>query len=353
MIESIQAAFLGALDAEHPTKQVKHWIRGGHLDDFLGDRERPATIHAFAAGKAAATMAWGLAETNVPLKGHAVVPHGTPTPAIPGLKWHHGAHPLPDEGSFAAGETWWKAAESIPENAPVLLLVGGGASSLVEWPPQSVPLGWEDIAALNEKRREHSVLKGGGFVRKLRERTSRIRGLILPDVPPGQEERVVGSGLAEGADCHVLRGNADFLREFCGLLEAFGMQTSLFQERLTGPLHEQLESFLAAGEPGKLLVGGGECTLPAPADVPGGRCQHAALLAGSLGAELFAALGTDGIDGTTRNAGAWSRADPSPEARDALAQWRATPYLETRGQTIRLGQTGTNVNDVWVLWTAK
>lgn len=353
LIEAIQAAFLGALDAEHPTKQVKKWVREGQLDDFLRDREKPETIHVFAAGKAAATMAWGLAETNVPLRGHAVVPQGTPTPSIPGLKWLHGTHPIPGEGSFEAGRTWLLEAERIPLDAPVLLLVSGGASSLVEWPLQRVPLGSDDIETLNARRAEHSELKGGKFVKKLLARTPNVRALILPDVPPGREESVVGAGLAKGADCHILRGNQDFLREFVGLLEAFGLQTSLFEHRLSGPMESQMAAFLAAAEPGTLLVGGGECTLDAPADRRGGRCQHAAVLAATHAADLFVAMGTDGIDGTTRNAGGWAKADPSAEARQAVTNFDATAYLEKRGQNIRLGQTGTNVNDVWVLWTAK
>lgn len=351
MIETLQAAFLGAIESENPTKQVVKWIRAGNLDDYLKDSEKPETIHVFAVGKAAASMAWGLAETNVPLVGHGVLPKGVAAPAIPGLKWRYGAHPNPDDSSFEAGKLWLELARNIPENAPVLILLSGGASSLLEWPAQESPNLSQDIVELNAQREQTSELKGGKWVRILKQRTSRVRALILPDVPPGQEAEVVGSGLAFGADCHVLRGNGAFVAEMAGLLESFGVATSVYDERLTGPLDEQVSKFVQANERGKVLIGGGECTISTPS-FPGGRCQHAALLAGTMGVSLMA-LGTDGVDGTTKNAGAWSGPDANPDAKQALRNFTAADYLEKRGQNIKTGPTGTNVNDVWLLWTAK
>lgn len=345
LIETWQAAFLGALDEEHPTKQVKALVKQGALDDWLEDPENPKTIHVFAVGKAAATMAWGLAECNVPLIGHGVLPHGVAGPTIPGMQWRHAAHPIPDEASFAAGKAWLELTNQIPVDAPVLMLLSGGASSLLEHPEHVVSPDGASIETINEARKKQSLLKDGKWIKVLHEHTNKVRAWILPDVPPGREEELVGSGLAKGASCRCLRGNKEFLQSLAGLLSAFGVKNQIHEPYLEGPTEETLPQFLQAATRGTVLIGGGETYTKPPAKVVGGRNHHAALFAAIHGRGTFLALGTDGIDGTTGAAGAWTEPDRSPEAKAALERFDAFSYLKTSMQT---GPTGTNVGDVWL-----
>jgi glycerate 2-kinase len=103
------------------------------------------------------------------------------------------------------------------------------------------------------------------------------------------------------------------------------------------------------------LVGGGEATLPLVADAPpGGRCQHAALqasrwLAAKPSDAVFAALASDGMDGSTDAAGAWTTAHEAGPEADAAAQAQdAHAYLQRKKRLVHMGPTGTNVNDLWV-----
>lgn len=105
--------------------------------------------------------------------------------------------------------------------------------------------------------------------------------------------------------------------------------------------------------PGEFFVAGGETTvtLPTPHG-EGGRCQQLALAAArelqGLPCALLAA-GTDGRDGPTDAAGAvvdggtWARV---PDGDASLARCDAYSALGAAGALVRIGPTGTNVNDL-------
>jgi hydroxypyruvate reductase len=91
----------------------------------------------------------------------------------------------------------------------------------------------------------------------------------------------------------------------------------------------------------------------------GGRNQELALSAaltldGSFGKALMA-LATDGVDGPTDAAGAVVTSETASRAREAglhpeaaLVDNDAYPTLDRLGALIRIGPTGTNVNDLVV-----
>lgn len=113
------------------------------------------------------------------------------------------------------------------------------------------------------------------------------------------------------------------------------------------------------------LVWGGETTVTLPADagdVVGGRNHEAALVAGIMidGDTSMAAamVATDGLDGNTGAAGAIvtgptammaRRAGLDPE--DYLARHDSGTFFEKAvpaAEQVKLGATGTNVNDIWI-----
>ncbi len=110
--------------------------------------------------------------------------------------------------------------------------------------------------------------------------------------------------------------------------------------------------------PPACLIAGGEPTVTVTGNGKGGRSQELALaaalsLAGAERPVGMLSFGTDGIDGPTDAAGAWT--DHTTVARgqalglDALARLNdndAYPFFAALGDLVITGPTGTNVNDV-------
>jgi hydroxypyruvate reductase len=105
-------------------------------------------------------------------------------------------------------------------------------------------------------------------------------------------------------------------------------------------------------------VAAGETTVTVRGTGVGGRNQEAAV-AGALYVDgqdvLFAALGTDGIDGPTPAAGAIVDGDTASKARSrgidleaALAMNNSHGALTALHETVVTGATGTNVADLWI-----
>jgi hydroxypyruvate reductase len=110
------------------------------------------------------------------------------------------------------------------------------------------------------------------------------------------------------------------------------------------------------------LVWGGETTVTVRGRGRGGRNQELALAAGlamqGLPNVLLVALGTDGTDGPTDAAGAVATGKTVARAAalglDPLAHLAdndAYPFFDALGDLIRTGPTGTNVNDLLLLFS--
>ena len=348
-LEDAQAAYLHAVEQADPTKLVKTKVRTGALDDWFEDRLYPKPIHVIALGKAAPRMVWGLLESSVPFTGIGVTTRGQKRPTLERF-WHEGGHPVPDASSFAAGQAVFDRVDRLPADAHVLVLLSGGASACVDVAddPDAVVASTSDwlrmpIEHANRERAQMSRFKGGGLGRRLLDAGADVRVWSLCDVPP-EQHRVVGSGPCDVPDIeHTVLADASFVAEAAaGMLGALGHPTRVLP-RVAGDLDAALDAALDGP-----TVAAGEVALAPPRDAPpGGRCSHAALAAAeSLDSGVFFAGATDGIDGTTRDAAAWS--SPGDADPEALAAWRSHEVLAAKGQTLRTGATGTNLNDLWI-----
>lgn len=377
--EAAVEAFLAGIAAVDPTVLVRKAVRQGLLDDWFESREKPRPIHVLALGKAAPRMLWGLVEGSVPFSGLGVAPKGVPAPGVDTFEWLPGDHPVPGAASFAAGQRVLDWAKRFPKDEPLLVLLSGGASACVEVPAADaggeagLQARWREllrsgkpIEAMNAERARLSALKAGRLGALLLERTTRIRVWVLADTDPAQAGPAVGSGPFWQADApdriphHVLAGTPEMVVAAGLRLASLGYQVYRHAERIKGTADDEVRRFLDAfaGLPGGqpvALVGGGECTVALPPEAPpGGRCQHAALLAASRLAALdgraaFLACASDGVDGSTDAAGAAvTAADATPEAAAAVRSLAAHGYLDRRGRLVHTGATGTNVNDLWV-----
>ena len=177
------------------------FVNGAPYD--LGAFER---IRAVAIGKASAAMARGLAESLAPeFHAEGIIVSPTAAATVPeGFREIVGGHPVPDQGSFSAGQAILDLLAATNEQTLVFFLLSGGGSALVELPLDSrVTL--QDMQALNRLlitcgasideinavRKHLSAVKGGRLA--VAAGAAMKITLGVTDVPEGQE-----SALASG-----------------------------------------------------------------------------------------------------------------------------------------------------------
>ncbi len=179
----------------------------GSLSYRLAAFERVVVV---AMGKAAGPMAEALmtALRDAPRVEGVVVGATAPTVVDARLRWMRGSHPVPDAASVAAADVVLRLLRGCDARCLVLVLLSGGASSMVERPLDGALNGWlsaEDaadlhralvasglpIAAMNTLRKHVSAVKGGRLALAAGDAT--LCTVIVSDVRPG-EEQVVGSG---------------------------------------------------------------------------------------------------------------------------------------------------------------
>jgi glycerate 2-kinase len=342
----------------------------------IAGRPPGGPVCSFAAGKAAASMTLGVIDALGPAlaRGLVVAPEGSIPLELqgrPGLRCLEAGHPRPDERSLAAGQALLEFAAATPPGCPVLLLISGGASSLLEVPAPGVGLAELralfdrslherlDIARLNRERIALSRIKGGRLPGLFRG--ARIEPFMISDVPC-DDPAVLASGLldAPGLAPRLVGSLDDALEAIARAADAQGIATLRAAERLAGDAEAAAGRVcheLAIGA-ADLIVCGGETTVRLP-ERPGrgGRCQHlaaaaACAIAGHADYVLLAA-GTDGRDGESEDAGAivdgatsLRASDAGLDLADALASADTGPLLEATGDLLHTGPTGTNVGDI-------
>ncbi|MGB0712669.1 MAG: glycerate kinase type-2 family protein [Gammaproteobacteria bacterium] len=374
----------------------------------LADRPLSADrVAVLAIGKAAAAMAAGASEAlNGPVSQGGrmagcliATKYGHGEEAPDGVEVLESAHPVPDQASLDAGEAVARFASNLPAGLPVLVLVSGGASALVERPWPGIGLDdikranrWLlgsglDIHAMNAVRSRLSTIKAGGLARLLAGRE--VRGLLISDVR-GDEPAVIGSGPLVLDDRRGLPdGLPEWLEDLCGRgpeaqadarpatldieivaslehakqaaaesLRDDGLAVTLHDEFLdedAGRAGLRLARVVLDAAPGA-QVWGGETVVTLPENPGrGGRSQHLALsaatvIAGQPDVYLLAA-GTDGTDGPGEDAGGLVDGATIDRARgldiaDYLARADAGTVLAASGDLLRTGPTGTNVMDL-------
>ncbi|WP_370575080.1 glycerate kinase [Methanomethylovorans sp.] len=149
-----------------------------------------------------------------------------------------------------------------------------------------------------------------------------------------------------------------------------GYNTLLLSSYITGESKEIAKVFSALGRNELLhakpmsrpscILAGGETTVAVKNGGKGGRCQEMALSfaieAEGLEDILFLAAGTDGIDGPTDAAGAFADGDSVEkgsmkglDARSMLNSHDSYNFFDGIGDLHKIGQTGTNVMDIYIL----
>lgn len=360
--------------------------------------------HVIAVGKAAPAMAQGALEVLGEQFASGLIVtkigyEGSATKADPRLSVWSAEHPWPGEGSLRAGGAMQDFIDSLPLNARCLFLFSGGASSLVEVPVEGVDLDFLlrvnrwllasglPIDQINRVRQRLSKIKGGGLRQQLGTREA--IALLISDVPD-DDPSAIGSGLladelpglpenlpgwiseklkdtsgrksqTHSIPHHVVASLSQAIDAAVNAARDAGYHMARMPEFLSGDAAvagRLVAEKLCASPHDNLLIWGGETTVTLP-EHPGrgGRNQHLALsaamtLAGRRGCWLLSA-GTDGSDGPTGDAGALvdggtvdrglaNGQDPG----SALNRADSGRFLESSGDLIHTGPTGTNVMDL-------
>ncbi|HSQ63960.1 MAG TPA: DUF4147 domain-containing protein [Polyangiaceae bacterium] len=364
----------------------------GRVAAALAGDDRPIVV--VAAGKCARAMLEGALRVRggALIEALAVVPAGSAwAPGDPRVRVLEAAHPLPDELSVRAAEAALALAASASD-ANRLFLISGGTSSLLCAPAPGLSLSRKrevvramleadaPIAEVNVVRRHLSRIKGGGLARACGARARRT--LIVSDVLEGGPEDV-GSGpsvadptsvtdaervaarLGLGDDLPWIETWKDHERcdvladpPLFGELVREGLAREGFQARTAAPardlsaLADDYAHAADAMRPGEALVRMAEPTLrvdPA-ARGRGGRSSHlAAMMATRIPPRtLFAAIATDGVDGSSGTGGAVVEG-PIAGAEAALERFDTGPLHLAAGTALPRAPTGLNFADLHVL----
>lgn len=369
---------------------------------WLRDHPPATPVHVIAVGKAAAAMLQGAIDVlgEGVQSAFMVTKHGHDDPALAAdsrVQCLSAGHPVPDADSFAAGSALIDYIAGLPAAAEVLVLLSGGASSLIEAPVGGMSQrdiaratgfllanGWE-IGDMNRLRKRWSRLKGGGVAELLGGR--RVEVLLISDVP-GDDPAMIGSGplwpgvhtvdlpelpewlaerlpAARGTNApppphHLIATNADA----CAAALASATARNVVAHPLVGTLDGDVLAAAAriaahlANAPDGVHVWGGEATVRLPENPGrGGRNQQLALaLARRIAGRddlIVLAAGTDGTDGPGFDAGALvdggsvARGEVEGLSVDAALQAAdAGTFLAASGDLINTGPTGTNVMDM-------
>ncbi len=392
------------------------------LQEVAGDRAVAAWLQAnpfegewavVAIGKAAAAMARG-AQQQLGSRLHSglvVTKYGHGDTQLDSSRFIQleSAHPVPDESSLAAGEALLRFLDELPEGLPLLFLISGGASALVEVLPEGMGAGqlaelnrWLlgsglPIGTMNAIRKRLSRIKGGRLAAYLKGR--RCAQLLISDVP-GDTPAVIGSGMLvpdaaaslpdvdslpswmqvllkrsetspppdpaqfRTIETHVIASNEQARRAAAARAGKLGVPVHDHPGHFQGDATALAERFCKAllEGPQGIHLWGGESSVRLPAEPGrGGRNQHLALAAArqlaGLANVLLLAAGTDGSDGPTEDAGALVDGETVRRGEEeggssaaALARCDAGRFLELSGDLIETGPTGTNVMDLVIGW---
>ncbi|RLE70120.1 MAG: glycerate kinase, partial [Thermoprotei archaeon] len=151
-------------------------VEGGLLKVYGHELDVGRGVYVVALGKAAGAMVRAVEELlgDLVREGVAAVPRKVAEKlSLKRVRVVAAGHPYPDEGSLEAGRSALKLAEKASrEGAPLLVLISGGGSALMEFPAKG--LGLEDL-----RRLTNSLLKAGATideVNAVRKHLSAVKG---------------------------------------------------------------------------------------------------------------------------------------------------------------------------------
>lgn len=360
-------------------------------------------IHLVAFGKAASSMA-KFVHTKLKVdSGIVVIPQNyKPVFSARNFKVFRAGHPVPNKTSIAAAKSIIKLLKTTKKADLVVFLVSGGASALVCLPSgitlrqkqkltQTLLRCEASIEEINALRKHLSQIKGGRLLEHL---NCTAVSFVMSDVV-GNNLSSIASGLTyydktTYSDClgiikryglekqipsqavrHLKRGAKGKIKEtpkrpkIANVVAASNMDcldamkktaTKLgYKTKILAPLvgntssaaKKVLQNF--SFNSNSCLIFGGETTVKVRGRGRGGRNQELVLqiLSKLRQNAIVASMGTDGIDGNTKDAGAIFYSAPTKkEARRYLKNNDSNSFFKKFGGIIKTGPTHTNLLDI-------
>lgn len=390
-----------ALMKDPPYRELKEWIDSPNR-------------YLLCLGKAALESARVLLH-EVPCKDHFVLAPRGGQEEYRDLRVHWGTHPIPDENSFESTRNLVEWVQSLPEDGNLLVVLSGGTSALLVRPVIGVSPASKkkmndlllrsgaSIQQINTVRKHLSAVKGGQLGRMVP--TSKCLVLVLSDVI-GNDLAAIASGpfypdpttfadarrvleeyhvwseapddvrdaLAKGIHGeipetpkpqsfhipHYIVGSNEIAKNAAAKrARELGYQTEVFADPMSGLVEDAVNIIfdkVQSAQAGTALIWGGETTVKVRGSGKGGRNQHMCLLMTKRIANMqivFGAAGTDGIDGNSPAAGAWTNGKTLGKSgkerfQRAVQDFDSHRYFHESEQTIMTGPSGTNVMDLYV-----
>jgi hydroxypyruvate reductase len=194
----LPAIFRAALGRSSAAALLESALRRPDVRGFL---HRP--LRLLSIGKAAAHLAaaFDRQSAGIMADGLAIGTHRTGrVPAS--VNWIEASHPVPDARSVEAARCALASARAVPPGHGLLVLLSGGASSLMALPAPGITLedkqaatrqllrAGADIHQLNAVRKHLSAVKGGQLAAAA---SAPVLALVISDVV-GDDLSVIGSG---------------------------------------------------------------------------------------------------------------------------------------------------------------
>lgn len=198
---------IGNLDAEQVLKRLfgaglEAALPDDKFDHLLPEKPKGRTI-VLGAGKASARMARAFEDAwQAPCEGLVITRYGHSVPTRH-VRIVEASHPVPDETGLSATREIVELARSAGPDDLVVVLISGGASSLLTMPAEGVSLADKQditrqllrsgapIGAMNTVRKAFSAVKGGKLA--IVAAPAKVVTYIISDVP-GDDPAIVGSG---------------------------------------------------------------------------------------------------------------------------------------------------------------
>ena len=404
----IEGCIKSAIDAVSPSSVIRGFLasrRGNAVRRFAA--ENAAELYCYGAGKASAGMLRALPASDFEFAGGQI--NCLENSRYGRISLEKCSHPLTSISSVKNTESMVDEINSLPESSAIIFLLSGGASAMLSKPIEPVTIEEKrnitekllmsaaGIGELNCVRRHISDVKGGKLAKLCFPR--KVQSLLISDVT-GNRLEDIGSGpmcgdpttvsdalavmrkydvakmfsrdrideLASGKWETVRKGDrmlsavsntimADNSTAVSGIVSFAGrngLPAAVDSRRITSRAEAEIPEFIArarhALKGNGIFISGGEALVNVLSKGYGGRCQHFAIAAGMhlKEGEFVAALATDGHDGNTTNAGAVTSAIDRSEAADYLDSFNSGKFFDITGTSFRIGDTGTNVSDIYL-----
>ena len=364
-------------------------------------------IYVVSVGKAADSMAKTICSKLKADGGIIVVPKNyDSTFKNSKFKIHHASHPIPDKSSVLAAKSILNLLQNADKNDFVLFLISGGASALVCL-PEGISLAQKQemtklvlkcgatIDEINCIRKHLSAIKGGKLIQNL---SCQAVSLVMSDVV-GNDLASIASGLtyfdnSTFSDCmriiekyrlakktpssvlkrfklgvdgrvsetpkkpkilnFIVATNNDCVSAMTKKATSLGYKTKTLAP-ISGDVDVVAKKILQnfSNRKKSCLVFGGEPTVRVTGRGKGGRNQELVLrILQNLDDDsvIVASVGTDGVDGNTKYAGAISGFVPNKnEIATYLKENNSCAFFKKHKGLILTGPTHTNLMDVGLI----